>query len=134
MIRSARKALFIKVVAFALSGCALAGFALAQRGTGPAGPPVTAGSAPSESAGNFEFLSACGTCHGRIEQAPPMSILQNLSPEKIYQTITTGSMKMNAASLTDQQKISIAEWVSGRRLGAAENGDAKAMPNVCASH
>ncbi len=134
MIRRHGNALSTKMAAVALAGCALAGYALAQRGTGAAGPPVTAVQTPSESAGNFEFLSACATCHGRIEQAPPMSILQNLSPEKIYQTITTGSMKMHAASLTEQQRMSIAEWVSGRRLGTAENGDAKAMTNVCASH
>src|SRR6266567_1160375 len=110
----------------------LAGNAAAQRGTGAAGPPPSVQSA-SESMGNLDFLSTCGVCHGRIDQAPPISILQKLSPEKIHETITTGSMKTQAANLTDQQKIKIAEWVSGRRLGAAESGSAAKMPNACAS-
>jgi polyvinyl alcohol dehydrogenase (cytochrome) len=84
--------------------------------------------------GNLDFLSTCGVCHGRIDQAPPVSILQNLSPEQIYQTITTGSMKSQAAHLTDEQRVKIAEWVSGRRLGSSENGGAEKMPNRCASN
>jgi len=106
--------------------------ALAQQRTGPPAPPLATENSNSEALGNFDFLLACGVCHGRIEQAPPVAILQKLSPEKIYETITTGSMKVHAASLTDPQKVRIAEWVSGRRLGAAESGEAKNMPNGCA--
>jgi polyvinyl alcohol dehydrogenase (cytochrome) len=84
--------------------------------------------------GSLDFLETCGVCHGRIEQAPPIEILQKLSPEKIYQTITTGSMKTQAAGLSDERKIKVAEWVSGRRLGAGESGDARKMPNACPSN
>src|SRR5437762_11895140 len=114
----------------ALAGLAIAGYALAQRGTGPAGPP-SATQAPSEAMGSLDFLETCGVCHGRIEQAPPIETLQNLTPEKIYETISTGNMKTQAAKLSDERKIKVAEWVSGRRLGAAENGDAKKMSNAC---
>jgi polyvinyl alcohol dehydrogenase (cytochrome) len=122
-----------KLAVFALAGHMAAEYALAQRGTGPAGPPPAVQS-PSESMGNLDFLYTCGTCHGRIDQAPPVATLQELSPEKIYQTITTGSMKSQAANLTDEQKVKIAEFVSGRRLGAAESGEAKAMSNACSSN
>jgi polyvinyl alcohol dehydrogenase (cytochrome) len=40
-------------------------------------------------------------------------------------------MKNQAANLTDIQKRDIAEWVSGRKLGATESGDVKAMSNRC---
>src|SRR5260370_30983662 len=50
------------------------------------------------------------------------------------EALTTGNMKNQAADLTDIQKRDIAEWVSGRKLGAAESGDAKAMTNRCASN
>ena len=81
---------------------AVAGYALAQRGTGPAGPP-SATQSPSEAMGSLDFLETCGVCHGRIEQAPPIEILQKLSPEKIYATISTGNMKTQAAGLSDER-------------------------------
>jgi polyvinyl alcohol dehydrogenase (cytochrome) len=87
-----------------------------------------------EAKGDFDFLNTCAVCHGRIEQAPPLAILQNLSPEKIYETITTGSMKTQAANLTNEQKIKIAEFVSGRTLGVGESGDARSMANACATN
>jgi polyvinyl alcohol dehydrogenase (cytochrome) len=112
---------------------AVAGYALAQRGTGPAGPPSSS-QGNSESMGAMDFLNTCGVCHGRIEQAPPIETLQRLSPEKLYETITTGNMKTQAAGLNDAQKVKVVEWVSGRRLGAAESGDAKKMANSCPSN
>ena len=53
-------------------------------------------------------------------------MLKQLTPEKLYQWMTTGSMRTHAdaAGLTDDQKVAIAEWVSGRRLGSTESGAA----------
>src|SRR5205823_7998647 len=113
---------------------ALAASAPAQRGTGPAGPPLATETPNYEAKGDFDFLNTCAVCHGRIEQAPPLTILQNLSPEKIYETITTGSMKTQAANLTNEQKVKIAEYVSGRTLGLAESGDASKMTDACVSN
>lgn len=120
----------VRVLATIVAVLTLSGHAFAQRGTGPGGPP-SAGTGPSEGIGSLYFWESCATCHGRIEQAPPLEIIQKLSPEKIYQTLTTGSMKAQAASLTDERKAAIAEWVSGRKLGPAESGDAKKMSNAC---
>src|SRR5437660_2964732 len=121
-------------LAVAISLFVLAGYALAQRGTGPAGPPPATETRNYEAKGDFDFLNTCAVCHGRIEQAAPLTILQNLSPEKIYETITNGSMKSQAANLTNEQRVKIAEFVSGRTLGAAESGDASRMSNVCAGN
>ena len=57
-----------------------------------------------------------------------------MSPEKIYEALTTGAMKVVAQSLTDQQKRVVSEAVSGRNLGSLESGDASRMPNRCASN
>ncbi|HXJ38820.1 MAG TPA: cytochrome c, partial [Bryobacteraceae bacterium] len=116
-------------IVFAVAGCASA-----QTGSRPAGPPVATEALNYEAKGDFDFLNSCAICHGRIEQAAPLTILQSLSPEKIYETITNGSMKSQAAKLTNEQKVKIAEFVSGRTLGAAESGDAKNMKNVCAAN
>src|SRR5215831_9627093 len=122
-----------RILTFAAVLPAFAGQLHAQRGAGPAGPPVAAERPNYEAKGDFDFLNSCAICHGRIEQAPPLTTLQNLSPEKIYETMTTGSMKTQAAILTNEQKIKIAEFLSGRTLGTGESGDARSMSNRCAS-
>jgi polyvinyl alcohol dehydrogenase (cytochrome) len=118
-------------------GTALIALALglaAQQHSAPAGPPLATEAQNYEAKGDFDFLNSCAICHGRIERAPDITILQKLSPEKIYETITTGSMKEQAAKLSDEQKRKIAEFLSGRKLGGAESGDAGKMPNRCADN
>lgn len=106
----------------------------AQQHSGPSGPPVATENQNYEAKGDFDFLNSCAICHGRVERAPDITILQRLSPETIYQTITTGSMKEQAANLTDQQKRKIAEFLGGRTLGLAESADAAKMANRCADN
>ena len=57
-----------------------------------------------------------------------------MSPEAIYEAITTGLMKNMAASLNDSDKRLLAEYLGGRKLDKNDAGDAKNMPNVCPSH
>src|SRR3954447_25915793 len=87
-----------------------------------------------EGAGSTIFGNACGGCHGKLEAAPPPAMLKKLTPEKIYEAITTGDMKTQAASLTDKQRRDIAEWIGGGALGAAASGDVKSMSNACSEH
>src|SRR5690349_6820622 len=90
----------------------------------------------SEGAGSTIFGNFCKNCHGnpQVDSAPPPAALKQMTPESIYSTLANGSMATIAKGLTDQQKRDIAEWVGGRKLGAAESGDAKKMTNVCASN
>src|SRR5437588_2849527 len=85
----------------------------------------------NEGAGSTIFGDACGGCHGKLEAAPSPAMLKKLTPEKIYEAVTVGDMKNQAANLTDQQKRDIAEWIGGRSLGASASGDVKAMTNAC---
>ena len=57
-----------------------------------------------------------------------------LTPEAVLSALTTGPMRVQAADLTDAQKRLIAEFLGGRRLGSRDAGDAKVMPNRCASN
>jgi mono/diheme cytochrome c family protein len=86
----------------------MAGAGFAQQRTGPTGPPLATENPNYEGKGNFDWLSACAICHGRIEQAPPLAELQKLSPEQIYRTMTTGAMKSQAERLRDEQRTRIA--------------------------
>jgi polyvinyl alcohol dehydrogenase (cytochrome) len=90
----------------------------------------------SESTGVNLFKNNCTSCHGvtPVERAPTEATIKQMPPERIYDAITIGSMKNNAASLTDPEKRLLAEYMGGRKLDKADVGDAKNMPNACASH
>lgn len=89
-----------------------------------------------EGAGARLFGDVCQSCHGNpsVRGAATPATLKLLSPERIYEALTTGAMKTQAQNLTDQQKIAIAQWVGGRRMGATASGAASTMTNRCPSN
>lgn len=54
-----------------------------------------------------------------------------MSPETIYEALTTGKMKAQGDSLSDEQKRMLALFMSGRPLGSEKEGDAATMANHC---
>jgi len=97
-----------------------------QRGGGPPG---------SETGWNLFQTRGCALCHlNPTEKAPSGEMIRDMPPERIYASLTTGSMQMQAQALNDGQKRVIAEFMSGRTLGSAAAGDAKNMPNKCLSN
>jgi polyvinyl alcohol dehydrogenase (cytochrome) len=112
------------LVTAALSIAVIAPRAQAQ---GPAGFSGT-------ETGFATFQTKCMSCHGNPAMAgrvPDPSTLRQFSPEKIYEALTTGPMKTQGSSLSDDQKRMLAVFMSGRTFGSAEQGDAKNMPNRC---
>jgi len=79
------------------------------------------------------FERECTKCHVNpvVEQAPSPAAIRQITPERIYAAITTGSMQSQAANLNDEQKRRLAEFMGGRPLGSAALGDASQMPNRC---
>jgi polyvinyl alcohol dehydrogenase (cytochrome) len=98
--------------------------------------PFSAAQRLSESTGVNLFKNNCTKCHGitPVEHAPTEATIKQMSPERIYAAITTGSMKENAASLSDADKRLLAEYMAGRKLDREDAGDMKNMPNGCATH
>src|ERR1051325_9718491 len=90
----------------------------------------------SESTGVNLFKNNCTRCHGvvPVEHAPTEATIKQMPPERIYAAITTGSMRTNAAALSDADKRLLAEYMGGRKLDREDAGDMKNMPNACASH
>jgi mono/diheme cytochrome c family protein len=83
------------------------------------------------------FEQRCTICHGNAnsaQRAPDRETLMKLTPEAVLAALTTGPMRAQAADLTDVQKGLIAEFLGGRRLGSADAGSAKAMPNRCTTN
>jgi polyvinyl alcohol dehydrogenase (cytochrome) len=81
------------------------------------------------------FERECTKCHGNaaVERAPTPAAIRQMPPERIYEALTTGVMRTEAANLTDEQKRRLAEYMGGRPLGSAALGDAGQMPNHCAA-
>ena len=82
------------------------------------------------------FQSKCMTCHGNpnVDRAPSPAAIREMSPERIYTALTTGVMKTQGQDLSDDQKRTLALFMSGRPMGSMQMGDSKSMPNQCPSN
>jgi polyvinyl alcohol dehydrogenase (cytochrome) len=82
------------------------------------------------------FEQQCMTCHGNsnVPRAPQPSVIRQMSPERIYQALTTGVMKPQGDALTEDQRKMLATFLSGRPLGSLNSGSAESMPNRCESN
>jgi polyvinyl alcohol dehydrogenase (cytochrome) len=91
---------------------------------------------PGTESGIAIFQQHCMACHGNanVPQAPAPSAIREMTPERIYEALTNGTMKAYGATLTDDQRRMTATFLSGRPLGSLTQGDAKDMPNRCASN
>jgi polyvinyl alcohol dehydrogenase (cytochrome) len=121
-----------------------------QRGVAPATPGQPAAAAgqggrggqrggqtlPGTESGWSAFQTRCAVCHlnPTVDRATPGTVIREMTPEKIFETLTTGSMKQQAEALSDGQKRRIAEFMSGRPMGSSKAGNAKDMPNKCAQN
>ena len=107
------------------------------------GLTVVQAQSPSQSiaAGGTElgfrtFQSQCMSCHGNpnVERAPTPAAIREMTPERIYDALTTGAMKVQGERLSDGEKRTLALFMSGRPMGSIEMGDASRMPNRCAAN
>ena len=97
----------------------------------------TVARAQSESAGVNQYFNNCASCHESTDpghQAPKTGVLKQMTPEHVLDVLTSGSMRSNAAALSDQDKRLIAEWVGGRKIDADAVGSIEKMTNVCSTH
>jgi polyvinyl alcohol dehydrogenase (cytochrome) len=88
---------------------------------------------PGTENGIAVFQTQCVACHGnpKVDRAPSPNAIREMSPERIYEALTTGVMKAQGDKLSDQDRRGVAEFMSGRPLGSAGLGDSKTMPNTC---
>src|SRR6266850_2567000 len=99
----------------------------------PIAPPAGQRGVPGTENGIATFQTQCMSCHGypKVDRAPSPASIREMSPEKIYETLTTGSMKDQGDKLSDIDKRGVAEFMGGRPLGSSRLRDAKNMPNRC---
>jgi polyvinyl alcohol dehydrogenase (cytochrome) len=91
---------------------------------------------PGTESGWSAFQTRCAVCHlnPTVDLATPAARIREMTPEKIFETLTTGSMKEKSEGLSDVQKRRIAEFLAGRPMGSSKAGDAKDMRNKCSSN
>ncbi|MBV9772131.1 MAG: cytochrome c, partial [Bryobacterales bacterium] len=96
------------------------GLLRAQQPNTPVPPAVQ--SLGTES-GFATFQTKCMSCHGNPTMAgrvPDPATIRQLPPEKIYEALTTGPMKVQGQALSDEQKRMVAVFMSGRTFGSAQ--------------
>ena len=107
----------------------------AQAPQAPQAPPQGGGQrgVPGTENGIAVFQTQCMSCHGNpnVERAPSPNAIREMSPERIYAALATGVMKDQGDKLSDQDKRGVSEFMSGRPMGSAQQGEARNMPNQC---
>src|SRR5882724_11763911 len=93
------------------------------------------GSAGTES-GWAAFQTRCMSCHGNpsVPAAQSPELIRQMTPERIYAALTTGSMKTQGDALSEDQRRMLATFMSARPLGSLAEGGAQSMPNHCAGN
>lgn len=90
--------------------------------------PAAAQQAPD---GAATFNRACATCHREGQNtAPTPTVLRQLSPEGIVNSLTNGRMQVQGSSLSDPERRAIAQYLTGRAPAA---GSLAAVVNKCTS-
>ena len=84
-----------------------------------------AGSAGTES-GWAAFQTRCMGCHGNaaVPAAQSPEQIRQMTPERIYAALTTGSMKTQGDALSEDQRRMLATFMSARPLGSLAEGAA----------
>jgi mono/diheme cytochrome c family protein len=84
---------------------------------------------PEKLPGAAVFQEHCAQCHqGQVPKAPQKMFLQMMSGSTIHEALASGLMKSQAQSLTEQQRVQVAEYLSGGPLSAATN---RPRPKMC---
>ncbi len=114
-------------ISFTLSGLLQAQAPQARGGRGATGP--------GSETGWSTFQERCAFCHlNGAEKTPTGLEIRAMTPERIYASLTTGSMQKQSEGLNDGTKRVIAEFMASRPLGSSPAGDARNFPNKCTSN
>jgi polyvinyl alcohol dehydrogenase (cytochrome) len=71
--------------------------------------------------GRVHYEKACEMCHnGNVAKAPHRDMVGLLTVDAILKTIETGIMKDQAAAFSAEERIELAEYLSGEKLGEAK--------------
>ena len=96
----------------------------------------SAAPAPSVLEGFALFQQRCLGCHGNpaFKEAPSPEALREMTPEHVFEVLSSGAMyPIVGKSLSDDQRRSVAEAITGQLVGTSRSGAAATMPNQCSA-
>ena len=100
--------------------------------------PVAARAQATSAGVVLKFEAQCASCHDSPNTgAPSRAALKQLTPEHVFEVISTGAMAANATKFNAEEKRAIAELVTGKSfgisgdLGGSTSRAASSMKNVC---
>lgn len=66
------------------------------------------------------YQEYCASCHAPqwAGHAPATGAMRLMSPDRIFGSMLTGSMRQAAAEMSDTEKQAVAEWLAGREVGS----------------
>ncbi len=86
---------------------------------------------PASVDGAAVYNKACAGCHNQpATHAPPLSVMNQMSPEATLQVLVNGNMKPMAAGLSEAEKRAVTRFVTGKPFGAP-GVPAAAEVNMC---
>jgi len=67
------------------------------------------------------FAAHCATCHlGGVEKAPSPTMIGMMTPEAVFSSLSTGIMQAQGASLSESERLQVAEYLTGRKAGEGD--------------
>jgi polyvinyl alcohol dehydrogenase (cytochrome) len=73
-----------------------------------------------QSPGAAVYRASCAACHDAdLNRAPQKINLIDMTPEAIHTALSDGAMRPQGSALSEEQKVAVAEYVSGRKMGAS---------------
>lgn len=76
------------------------------------------------------YAEICSSCHeAGLNRAPQRFILEQMTPESVHRALTSGVMQPVGAGLSEDERLSVAQFITRRRFGEG----ASAEPRRCAA-
>src|SRR5262245_745874 len=126
-----------RLAALLIASALIASTASAQP-PAPAADQGTVRTSPANLVGQAE--RGCFSCHdvaSNVPNGPSRQSLWNMTPEKLYEAISTGPKASHISVQTeitnDAQKRAVAELITGRAFAGGPDRSAAAMGNKCAA-
>jgi polyvinyl alcohol dehydrogenase (cytochrome) len=68
------------------------------------------------------YLSHCASCHDEgLARAPQRYLFSTMSPQSIYRALKAGAMQGQAEDLSDADKVTVAEFLTRKKIGDASD-------------
>src|SRR5215472_7886660 len=81
--------------------------------------------------GQKVYQTRCAMCHEMSYTAPFMNqhVLQTMAPENIMNALISGPMREQGANMTQAERVAVAEFLTGKKLGAFPPAGSNACAN-----